>query len=118
FDAPAENPIHQDVGADVDQWIAPVAKIEDAAMFQEPIDNRYHANIFAHARKTWPESANAPTDHVDFHSRLAGAIQGLDHFRLVDAVDLGDDPSFTSPALDGRLAFDLFNHERLQAAGS
>ena len=66
-------------------------KIKDAGMFEVAIDNRNHPDSFGYARQAGPQAADTTDDEINLYTRLTGGIQLLDHGRVNQTVDFGDD---------------------------
>src|ERR1039458_7807357 len=86
FHAAIEIARHQVGAAQIDFLLAPVAEIEDAAVFQEAAHDAGHANGIAHARNPRPEAADAAHQKIDADARLRGAIQTANHLGVHQRV--------------------------------
>ncbi len=68
-----------------------VAETHDAAVFQEPPDNRLDADFLAQPLDARAQAADAADDQADPDPGLAGRVQRVDHVGFDQAVHLGPD---------------------------
>ena len=68
-----------------------IMKIKEASMFEVAVNNRNHPNPFGYARQPRPQAADTTHDKINLYTRLAGGIQLLNHGRVNQTVDLGND---------------------------
>ena len=93
----------------------PFAEHQDAAVFEEAVDDAADADVFRDARQPRPQAADAADHQVDRHAGLAGAVEGLDRAAVDDRVELGEDPRLL--ALPGPLGLLVDQLDRPALAG-
>ena len=69
----------------------PLAKADDAGVLEEAADDALDADVVGQAMDARAQAANAAHDQFDLHPGLAGAIEGVDHHRIDQRVQLGPD---------------------------
>ena len=70
-------------------------------MLQEAPDDRAHADILGNLRDARPQAADPPDHQVNGYALHGRLVQGADHARFHQCVDLGDNPCL---AARGRVA--------------
>ena len=96
--------------AHVDLRLTGVLKIADPAVLQKPVHDAAHGDVLAQAGHPGLEAADAADDEVDFHPRLGRLVQRLNHGRLHERIQLGDDPGGQAALRVFGLAGDQFQN--------
>src|SRR5438309_6212177 len=79
--------------AEIDLFLAAVGEMENATVLEKAAHNAAHANTVTNPAHAGTESAHAPDDQIDIHSRLRGAIQPHDDVLVEQGIHLCDDVS-------------------------
>ena len=66
-------------------------KTIDAAMFEEPADNRFDADSFGQSRHARPQTANAANDEINRNPRSRSVIKRVDNPRIDQRIHLHPD---------------------------
>ena len=86
-------------------------------MLQEPSDNAPYANVLAEAGDPGAEPALAADDEVDLHAGGGRRVEGADHLRVVETVQLHDHAPLPARLDVGNLALDPGGEGPSQVAG-
>src|SRR5258706_8296874 len=78
FDA-SEEVARQPIGAAEENLrLASILKIIDPAVFQKPVHDAAHSNVFAETLEARPKAADPPDNQIDIYPCFRCAIKGLD----------------------------------------
>ena len=83
-------------------------------MFQKPVHDAAHRDVFAQTRHARTQAADAANDEVNFHARLGRGVKGLDQLRFNERVELGDDARRQAALRIGRFARDELQQPGVQ----
>lgn len=86
-------------------------------MFQEPPDDRDHANPLGNSGQAGAQAAHAADDQIHLDAGAAGPIQRLDDSGIGEPVGLENDPRRLAPLCGGDLLIDQRQQSRLQRKG-
>src|SRR5262249_34254707 len=92
FDTGVKITLHPVRAAEVEVGVAAVLEIEDAAVLEEAAHHAADPDAAADAAETGNERTLAANDEVNFDACLRRAIERLNHWRVKQRVELGDDP--------------------------
>src|SRR5271166_2812990 len=79
LDSPIQVAWHEVRAAEIHLLFPTVVEIKDAAMLEEPPYYAGDLDIFADARQSWAQAADAAHQQVNFHSGLGRLVEQLDH---------------------------------------
>ena len=68
-----------------------MAKVDDASVFEESVDDAHDRDVLAQAFDAWFQAADASDIESDHDPCAAGAVHGLDDFRVDHRIELGID---------------------------
>ena len=83
-------------------------------MFQKPVHDAAHRDVFTQTRHARTEAADAANDEFDFHARLGRGVKRLDQLRFHERVEFGDEAGRQSPLRIGRFARDELQEPGVQ----
>src|SRR5208282_4476883 len=88
LDATLEIALHAIGGADKKILRSAIAKIIDAAVFEEPANDAHHAHVFRQPLDSRSQPAGVADYQIDLHARLRRAIQSPRYVHVLECVHL------------------------------
>ena len=89
----------------------------DPAVLQKPVDDAADTDRLAQSRHARSEAADAAGHDVDWHPRLAGLVERLDHAVVDQRVELGEDPRRLPRLGPAGLLLDQLDRAAVQVVG-
>src|SRR5579875_119763 len=107
--------LHHIGATDVYFGITVIAKVVNAAVFQEATHDTAHANGFANAWQTRTQAADAAHNQIDWHTGLRGAVEQANNIRVGQRIHLKDQVSIAMLFVQGDLALNALDDTTPQA---
>src|SRR5215469_14860151 len=87
---------HQVGAAEITFAQAIIVKVVNAAMFKEAAQNAYYADILADPGNFRAQTARAPHNQIDRHTRLGGPVQQLNDRTIFESIHFENQMPFAA----------------------
>ena len=107
FHPAIEVPGHPIGTPDVNFFVATVAEVKNARVFQKAPNDAKDANVFAQAGNAGAQATDAANDEIDLDACLGGFVENGNNLGIDEGVHFSNDSSFRAALLMGALAIDF-----------
>jgi len=97
---------HEIGATEENEWIPPVGKDIDAAMFEKTVHDASNLDVFAQSRDTGAEAADPADEELDGDSFLGAGVKRLNDLRVDEGVGFDKDSGRAAGTVVGRFPVD------------